>query len=48
MNFAEMWSPGAAADAALDVMAAGTDEIPNGVWRDIGFRLESMGWLMPL
>lgn len=29
-------------DRSLRRWAAGTDEIPNGVWRDIGFRLESL------
>jgi hypothetical protein len=29
-------------DRSMRRWAAGTDEIPNGVWRDIGFRLESM------
>jgi hypothetical protein len=29
-------------DRSMRRWAAGTDDIPNGVWRDIGFRLESM------
>jgi hypothetical protein len=29
-------------DRSMRRWVAGTDDIPNGVWRDIGFRLESM------
>lgn len=29
-------------DRSLRRWAAGTDEVPKGVWRDIGFRLESL------
>jgi hypothetical protein len=45
--FGEQWQAPLARDISVGERsmrrwAAGTDEIPNGVWRDIGFRLESM------
>jgi cytochrome c biogenesis protein CcdA len=41
MNFAEMWSPGAAADAALDVSVA------ELLWRDVEKRRKN-AWLRPI